>query len=464
MSITEVVNIGDYKLKSPYNRDRLLKIYNDSIKYGLIALSENDWFALVKRDIIKPDTVLSQITMLKEEAVLKVHRYKISPLTDGRTGTYIPDDSKANHRRNIKASNYDVMINQLFDIYYPEGYADEETEKDNLRLCDIFDSWLDYKCKKNGNKEETRKKNRESYRKYVQNRKIAVMPLKKITTVDIEEWAIDVLTEKHMTAKAFNTHKIVVMNTLVYAKKKGYIEENPWVKDELDYRRLLASPRRKPSSEMVFYPDEIEALFMELERGYEINGNTACLGLMTNFDLGLRIGELCVLKWTDINWKNETIFIQRMEDSSGNVVDYVKSDSEAGYRELVLSNSVIKFLKRIKEDSTMFSEFIFCNGVGARNTKLQFLNKLRRAERTLEYEKEKGSHCIRRTVASRMNASGIALDEIRRWLGHTDLETTLKYIFNPFREDETNEKIKNNSILTTNKNCLQLSSKIKVIS
>ena len=135
-------------------------------------------------------------------------------------------------------------------------------------MCDIFDSWLDYKCKKNGNKEETRKKNRESYRKYVQNRKIAVMPLKKITTVDIEEWAIDVLTEKHMTAKAFNTHKIVVMNTLVYAKKKGYIEENPWVKDELDYRRLLASPRRKPSSEMVFYPDEIEALFMELERGY----------------------------------------------------------------------------------------------------------------------------------------------------------------------------------------------------
>lgn len=106
---------------------------------------------------------------------------------------------------------------------------------------------------------------------------------------------------------------------------------------------------------------------------------------------------------TDINWKNETIFIQRMEDSSGNVVDYVKSDSEAGYRELVLSNSVIKFLKRIKEDSTMFSEFIFCNGVGARKTKLQYLNKLRRAERTLEYEKEKESHCIRRTVASRMN-------------------------------------------------------------
>ncbi len=79
---------------------------------------------------------------------------------------------------------------------------------------------------------------------------------------------------------------------------------------------------------------------------------------MVNFDLGLRIGELCALKWTDVDWKNETIFIHRMEDSSGDVVDYVKSDSEAGYRELVLSDSVIKLFKRIKEDSTILSEYI----------------------------------------------------------------------------------------------------------
>lgn len=59
------------------------------------------------------------------------------------------------------------------------------------------------------------------------------------------------------------------------------------------------------------------------------------LCLKGNFELGLRIGELCALKWSDINWQNETIFIQRMEDSTGKVVEYVKSDSEAGYRELI---------------------------------------------------------------------------------------------------------------------------------
>lgn len=265
-----------------------------------------------------------------------------------------------------------------------------------------------------------------------------------------------------MTAKAFNTHKIVVMNAMLYAKKKGYITDNPWISEELDYRRLLSSPRRKPSSEMVLYPDEIEALFTDLMRGYETNCNSACIGIMSNFDLGLRIGELCALKWSDINWKNETIFIQRMEDSSGNIVEYVKSDSEAGYRELVLTDSVINMLKLIKNSSQVLSEYIFCNEVGARKTKLQFLNKLRRAERAIGFEKEKGLHCIRRTVASRMNVSGIALDEIRRWLGHTDLETTLKYIYNPFREDIT-KKIKNNSILTANSKFIQIYSKSQAV-
>lgn len=42
---------------------------------------------------------------------------------------------------------------------------------------------------------------------------------------------------------------------------------------------------------MVFYPDEIEALSVAFERGYKDNGNTACIGLMVNFDLGLRIGD-----------------------------------------------------------------------------------------------------------------------------------------------------------------------------
>ncbi|MDR1769642.1 MAG: site-specific integrase [Hungatella sp.] len=212
---------------------------------------------------------------------------------------------------------------------------------------------------------------------------------------------------------------------------------------------------------MIFYPDEIEELIIEFERGYVNNGNIANLGLKGNFELGLRIGELCALKWSDINWQNETIFIQRMEDSTGKVVEYVKSDSEAGYRELNLSDELLDIFKRIRRSSKLLSEFIFVKSDGSRAEKMVFVHRLEKAELALGWDTNgnmKRSHCIRRTVASRMDAMGWTLEEIRRWLGHTTTSTTLKYIYNPFRESETKRKVKNLSILHTNKECLQLSS------
>lgn len=122
-------------------------------------------------------------------------------------------------------------------------------------------------------------------------------------------------------------------------------------------------------------------------------------------------------EWADINFSNETVFIQRMEDSEGNVVESVKSDSEAGYRELDLNDEVIDIFKRIKRESQVLSEYVFSREDGCRADKMQFIHRLTKSEIALGWEKFKYSHCIRRTVASRMDAEGWTLDEIRRWLG-----------------------------------------------
>lgn len=399
--------------------------------------------------------MLLQVNMIKRDKVLRIHDFAISNLSDGRVGTWIHDESKKNGRSNIKAKNEAEMFDKLYKYYF------NSQEVKGLRICDIFDEWLDYKTKKKNNKDETKKQNISSYVKYLQGTKIDQMKLSCITTIDLEEWAIDILREHRMNAKKFNTNKIVVTGPLVYAKRKNIILENPWKTEELEYKHLLKSPRIKPSEQMVFYPDEIDDLCKEFENRYLYNANVTNLGLMSNFDLGLRIGELCALKWSDVNWANESIFIQRQEDSSGAVEDYVKSDSSAGYRELDLSDNVISIFKRIKRDSPILSEFIFTNHIGERKIKRAFENRLTKAELRLGWNSKelKYSHCIRRTVASRMSISGFSLEEIRRWLGHTNKETTLKYIYNPFRSSETKKKVKMNAILATNHNCLQLSSK-----
>lgn len=430
------------------------KVYAECKKFGL-AGDKKGWLESVNRGIIDIGTVLQQIKMTKEQKVLEVHKTAISQLDSGRWQTTVKDDSKKSGRREIKLSTYEKVIDRLYDFYYMNI-----DNSDSVRLCDIFQEWLDYKCKKKNNSEETKKQNLASYNKYVKNTKIDIILLKNIKTIDLEEWAIDILTKYNMQAKIFNTHKIVVTGPLRYAKRKKLITDNPWNPDDLEYSHLFKSQRIKQSAKMIFYPDEIQELLSEFQRGYAYNDNIANLGLSGNFELGLRIGELCALKWSDIDWVNETIFIQRMEDSSGKVVEYVKSDSSAGYRELDLSDEVIDIFKRIKRDCKMLSEFIFTKADGSRAEKMVFVHRLEKAEISLGWKEKdnmKRSHCIRRTVASRMDASGWTLEEIRRWLGHTTTATTLKYIYNPYRESETKRKVKQLSILHTNEKCLQVS-------
>ena len=50
---------------------------------------------------------------------------------------------------------------------------------------------------------------------------------------------------------------------------------------------------------------------------------------------------------------------------------------------------------------------------------------------------------MRKTFASNLNAKGVPLDFIRELLGHTDLNTTLGYIYNPLTEQETYDLIVN---------------------
>lgn len=53
----------------------------------------------------------------------------------------------------------------------------------------------------------------------------------------------------------------------------------------------------------------------------------------------------------------------------------------------------------------------------------------------------KSTHKMRKTFASNLNANGVPLDCIRELLGHSNLNTTLGYIYNPLTEQETYDLI-----------------------
>ena len=54
----------------------------------------------------------------------------------------------------------------------------------------------------------------------------------------------------------------------------------------------------------------------------------------------------------------------------------------------------------------------------------------------------KSSHKMRKTYASNLNANGVPIEEISELLGHSNLSTTMRYLYNPLTEKETYERIK----------------------
>jgi integrase len=172
--------------------------------------------------------------------------------------------------------------------------------------------------------------------------------------------------------------------------------------------------------------------------------------------LGLRVGELSALKWEDIDFKNKTIHIHRMETNGENgsklqrvIVEHTKCKSSYGDRTLPLSNYAIELFNKIKsfnDEHYLKNDFIFINDNG-RMTSRQFDNYLRKMCKYANII-VKSCHDIRRTVASVMFANGVNIELIREYLGHSDIKTTYSYIYNVDEEETKRNNIINSLELT----------------
>lgn len=81
--------------------------------------------------------------------------------------------------------------------------------------------------------------------------------------------------------------------------------------------------------------------------------------------LGLRIGEVVALKWSDIDWLTFEIHIQRMEGKSNNkngdlrplIHEYTKKKSPYGNRYLPLSDYEISLFQRVKDMNSIIKVY-----------------------------------------------------------------------------------------------------------
>lgn len=165
------------------------------------------------------------------------------------------------------------------------------------------------------------------------------------------------------------------------------------------------------------------------------------LGIYICLHTGLRIGELCGLKWSDINWTNESICINRTVERVYYIEDGVRRTevvvgvpkTKHSIREIPISKDVMEMIRPWR---TKVSDDFFVLSNEAKPTEPRvyryyyssFLKKL-----GIPHQK---FHGLRHTFATRCVESRCDYKTVSAILGHANITTTLNLYVHPNLEQK----------------------------
>lgn len=382
----------------------------------------------VNHDILCLDDVLDKVMASKKTSVQKKHKYTITPPTDknGRWQTYFKDENQK--RKIVRAQSEDELWDKLVKLY------DAQKNNQHLTFYRLYQEWLEYK-KCITSSPNTIRRHEQHYRKYFETSVLHNMKINSMDELTLEKECNQIVKKFNLSRKEWTNAKTILKGMFEYAVRKGYLTQNPLEKISITvkYRQVV----KKTGKTQTYNTDELEDLNTYLNCKYTETEDTIYLAIKINFLLGLRVAELVSLKWEDIMDNQLHIVREEVRDQTTNictVADHTKTNTD---RYVFLVPKALEILQKIEHQD----EYIFVRN-GNRITSRQIAYVLEKyAERT--GVPVKSSHKIRKTYASRLSAYGVPLDEIRELLGHTNLETTLGYIYNPMTEKETAKLITN---------------------
>lgn len=397
--------------ESKKGKNLKLSILKEAIDYGILDI----------------DSVLDTLMSSKKEQILKIHPYAITPPSaeNGRWQTCYKDE--AGKRKNIKAQSKEELLDKLIPIYFKNSHIDK------LTFYGLYEEWLSYKATVT-NSPNTIKRHKQHYRKYFEPSTLHGMKIKKIDELVLEQECNRIVKDFNLSRKEWCNIKTILNGMYTYAVRKRYITENPMDKVQIyvKYRQIV----KKTGKTETYNTEELKELNQYLDKMYAETEDTAFLAVKINFLLGLRVGELVALKWDDCQDLSHLQIIREeirnQETNQYEVVDHTKTNRD---RFVILVPKAISILQKIPKQG----KYIFMRN-GERITARQIAYVLEKyAER--QGTRTKSTHKMRKTYASNLNANGVPLDCIREMLGHSNLSTTLEYIYNPLTEKETYDLI-----------------------
>lgn len=388
-----------------------------------------------KNDIIEMDEMLDnvlemrkriqQIKQIKES----LHPYEIHHTEASGWFTNVDDVTQPTGKRKIRRANEDSFWDAMIDWYFTH------TDK-NITFEQLFDKWINWKTTPNNSANIKRIK--ASWKAYYSDEKLSKKlletPVSKITSLMLREWAESLMKKHQPDTKKFSRMFSIVNQCLEFASDEdiAIVNDNLWQKARKKLNKSLMSQSSTPSDESQVFTDEERKMMKTMVREdlvkYQKQSSSAGLQVLFLFETGLRIGECCGLKWSDV--KNNRLYIRRQADNE-RVKEWTKTT--AGYRDIPLTREAQKILEEVAEYNRQHgfnAEWIFQSDNPKYDYRLSYNSadrKLRKLCARLDSEMKSPHKCRKTCISTLLDNPNVNNRTVQRFAGHSDLATTYKF-------------------------------------
>lgn len=248
--------------------------------------------------------------------------------------------------------------------------------------------------------------------------RLGYLPLSEVTPAVVHEF----VTQLEAIGLAYSTVKGVLRllkAALHSAQEEGLIQKNPC-------KKIRVQPKEAPEQRVLSRSEQETLRSAALKQ----NDLPTLLSLYT----GMRLGEICALKWSDIDWEKKTVTVRRTAQRMASIENCVgkrtllmigSPKSRHSHRVLPIPDFVLMLFRSMAQVVDTDNAFIF----GKANRAAEPRTVQRRFQRLMKALGLPGVHfhTLRHSFATRLMELGVDIQTVSALLGHQSAKTTLDF-------------------------------------
>lgn len=401
---------------------KLQSSVQEELEYGMIdALTAEVKVKILKKEIFeKKKLLVGEVHVGKRGNPLSMGKYNESK------GLYIV---KCVDGKQLTSTSEEGLLDAMMEHY---GLS-----LDSPLVKDVFARAINRYERKHPGKSKTIYNYKLDYKHFIDDN-LDKMDVRKITNDWLEDYTLALVQTKNLKVSALKNFKTLLNLIMEQAICDGFIHENVAkaikVKSFMSYCDQSLAHRK--TEDVLYAENDLEIIFSAMWDKIERYYAPYAYAVLLHAELGCRPDELICLKWSDIDFYNGFVSIERQQieertpKQSFRVVEYTKNEKGAsqGGRIVPLSTKAIEVLEKLrakKEELGIVSEWLFTNTNGELLKKkgyFDFNNELNKKYRFRVH----GSYAFRRGLSARLESKGIEPSERAAILGHS-VETNLRH-------------------------------------